>query len=136
MSGSLDPDDSPVLTRLLALLARGYEVDAAMSRADGQSLHLEHPARKRCRYWSVALDPSGRVRGWATSKQDTADYVRIRAEEAESFSDFIRKVPHPTLWEKHWRARYTVFSVVFFVGFASIGGAVLNWVWDFFTRSP
>lgn len=104
-----DPTTPPSITRLIALLNAGYRIDERASKEVGDTLWLEHPAKRTTERtlllsgdgWLVGMDPLD-----LTRKQ-----LRIPPTASDEFTRFVRSVPHPTWWEANSHKFYPAFSL-------------------------
>lgn len=104
-----DPTTPPSITRLIALLNAGYRIDERASKEVGDTLWLEHPAKRTTERtlllsgdgWLVGMDPLDRAR-----KQ-----LRIPPTANDDFNHFVRSVPHPTWWEANSSTFYPPIGI-------------------------
>lgn len=112
-------DTPPSIVRLIALLKAGYKIDERASVEVGDTLWLEHPARRAKERtlllsgdgWLVGMDPLDSAR-----KQ-----LRISPTASDDFVNFVRSVPRPTWWEANGPTFYPAINIAIF---ATIVGCI------------
>lgn len=106
-------DTPPSIVRLIALLKAGYQIDERASVEVGDTLWLEHPARRTKERtlmlsgdgWLVGMDPLDCAR-----KQ-----LRIPPSASEAFNQFVHRVPRPTCWEANGPTFYPAMGLALLI---------------------
>lgn len=106
-------DTPPSIVRLIALLKTGYRIDERASVEVGDTLWLEHPARRTKERtlllsgdgWLVGMDPL----------DSTREQLRIPPSASEDFNHFVRGVPRPTWWEANGPTFYPAMGLALLI---------------------
>jgi hypothetical protein len=126
MGDSKGTEEPPVLWRMTRLLAAGYQLH---KMPPSNVVFLRHPARQRMRYWHLMLDSEGRIVG-ASQAGGRAVELRIRPDDHDRFTAFVRSVPEPTWWESHkgWYFQLLAGALPIALGLC-VWTAVQVWRW-------
>lgn len=118
---------APVVKRLIALMAKGYELRQQDFAESDKYLSLEHPAKwQKVKEKSLFLYDDGSVMGGPRA-DDTC--LLIDSKDSVEFQRLLAATPKATWWERNSAPFHSVWGLAILAGLLFAGVKLIDFVW-------